>query len=79
MERTIQGLQVLSSASKSGLDSMYAARVGVCAHGGETHYFQVGSAETELHAEQLAADYILLIKELPSDWLDQCLESPNPE
>ncbi len=79
MERTIQGLQVFSSASLAGVDSMYAARVGVCAHGGGTHYFQVGEAETELHAEQLAAEYILLMKELPIDWVDQWLESPSPE
>lgn len=79
MERTIKGLQVFSSASLTGIDSMYAARVGVCSQGGETHYFQVGEAETELHAEQLAAEYILLMKELPADWLDQCLASPNPE
>ena len=79
MERTIQGLQVFSSASLTGIDSMYAARVGVCSQGGETHYFQVGEAETELHAEQLAAEYILLMKELPIHWVDQCLESPSPE
>lgn len=79
MERTIQGLQVFSSASLTGIDSMYAARVGVCAQGGETHYFQVGEAETELHAEQLAAEHILLMKELPIAWLDQCVEPQDPD